>query len=197
MYGKLQLLAAVGGLLAAVPFTAIAQSSSNHVFGMTVSSGAATCLSHASGRVTVTETTGGQHLHVEVSGLPRNTNFDFFLIQVPKAPFGMAWYQGDINTDFNGVGVGDFAGIFSRETFVVAPGSAPNKVIFSGDASSNPATRPIHTHHLGLWFNSPSDATKAGCPGSVTPFNGEHNAGIQVLNTATFSDTAGPLQSTK
>src|SRR5882724_4032441 len=36
---------------------------------------------------------------------------------------------------------------------------------------------PIHTFHLGLWFNSPVDAANAGCPGTVTRFNGDHNAG--------------------
>jgi hypothetical protein len=44
-----------------------------------------------------------------------------------------------------------------------------------------------------LWFNSPFDASKAGCPATVTPFNGEHHAGIQVLNTATFPALQGPL----
>ena len=53
--------------------------------------------------------------------------------------------------------------------------------------------RPIHTFHIGVWFNSPADATKAGCPGATTPFNGEHNAGVQVFNTAQFPATAGPL----
>jgi hypothetical protein len=33
-----------------------------------------------------------------------------------------------------------------------------------------------------------------GCPGTVTPFNGEHNAGIQVLNTAQYPDAQGPLR---
>jgi hypothetical protein len=47
--------------------------------------------------------------------------------------------------------------------------------------------------HLGLWFNSPDDARKAKCPATVTPFNGEHNAGIQVLNTSNFPNNAGPL----
>jgi hypothetical protein len=54
-------------------------------------------------------------------------------------------------------------------------------------------TDPVQLYHLGLWFNSADDAAKAGCPGNHTPFNGEHNAGIQVLNTATFPDTPGPL----
>jgi hypothetical protein len=48
-------------------------------------------------------------------------------------------------------------------------------------------------HHLGLWFDSPAAAKKAGCPDTETPFNGEHNAGIQVLNTAHFPNLAGPL----
>jgi hypothetical protein len=65
------------------------------------------------------------------------------------------------------------------------------------DAASNPVTGPGHTVHLGLWFNSPADAVKAGCPGDVTPFNGEHNAGIQVLNTSNFLDLQGPLLSVK
>jgi hypothetical protein len=51
----------------------------------------------------------------------------------------------------------------------------------------------IHTYHCGLWFNSPVDAMRAGAPGTVTPFNGEGNAGVQVLNTANFPDLAGPL----
>jgi hypothetical protein len=31
----------------------------------------------------------------------------------------------------------------------------------------------------------------------VTAFNGEHNAGIQVLNTSNFADDHGPLRDTK
>jgi hypothetical protein len=112
----------------------------------------------------------------------------------------MAWYQGDIATDQNGNGNGTFIGRFNIETFAVAVGSAPAPVVFSGpfpDASMNPATNPIQMYHLGLWFNSPTDAQIAGCPGAVTPFNGEHNAGIQVLNTSNFKDAFGPLRSVK
>lgn len=53
---------------------------------------------------------------------------------------------------------------------------------------------PVHTFHLGLWFNDPADAVKAGCAGSVTPFNGDHNAGTQVLSTRNFDDAQGPLR---
>jgi hypothetical protein len=60
-------------------------------------------------------------------------------------------------------------------------------------------TFPVHTYHLGLWFNSPLelDAQKAGLPSTVTPFNGEHNAGVQVLNTSNFPDLEGPLINVK
>ena len=38
---------------------------------------------------------------------------------------------------------------------------------------------------------------RAGCPGDVTPFNGEHNAGIQALSTRNRLDVQGPLQEVK
>ena len=58
-------------------------------------------------------------------------------------------------------------------------------------------TGPVHQFHLGLWFNTPDDAIKAGCPGDVTPFSGEHTAGIQALSTRGFADLQGPLQEIK
>jgi hypothetical protein len=49
-------------------------------------------------------------------------------------------------------------------------------------------------YHLGLWFNSPQDAAAAGCAATTTPFNGEHNAGVQALSTRNFPDPSGPLR---
>jgi hypothetical protein len=139
-------------------------------------------------------------MDVSVQGLPANTDFDFFVIQVPKAPFGVAWYQGDIVTDKNGRGHQQFIGRFNVETFAFAQGSAPAPVVFTGgvlpDASLNPPFNPIQMYHLGLWFDSPVAAGKAGCPATNTPFNGEHNAGLQVLNTSNFPDDHGPLRDT-
>ena len=151
---------------------------------------------NAQGRVTVESVGPVELMEVKVWGLPPNTDFDFFVIQVPNTPFGLAWYQGDIETNRFGVGYGRFVGRFNIETFIVAPGTAPAPIVFNNafpDGSLNPKTSPIHTYHLGLWFNSPLDAVKAGGPGNVTPFNGEHNAGVQVLNTSNFPDLAGPL----
>ena len=135
---------------------------------------------------------------IVAGGLPSNTDFDFFVIQVPNAPFGLSWYQGDLKSDADGDAVQHFRGRFSIETFIVAPGVAPAPLVFNDqpfpDAAMNPATGPVQTYHLGLWFNSPIDAKKAGCADTVTPFNGEHNAGIQVLNTSNFPDDHGPLR---
>jgi hypothetical protein len=137
-------------------------------------------------------------MDVKVEGLPPNTDFDFFVIQIPHAPFGVAWYQGDIETNSHGVGHGRFIGRFSIETFIVSLAMQPSPVVFNNppfaDVPTGPQTGPIHTYHLGLWFNSPQDAAKAGGPNTVTPFNGEHNAGVQVLNTTNFPDDFGPLR---
>jgi hypothetical protein len=166
-------------------------------FNMVVSAGAKTCLPNASATVRITPYGPVERMDVSVQGLPPNTDFDYFVLQVPKAPTGVSWYQGDIQTDKNGKGKQQFIGRFSIETFSVAPGSAPAPVVFGGpfpDASLNPPFNPIQMYHLGLWFNDPNDAAKAGCPATVTPFNGTHNAGIQVLNTSNFPDDHGPLR---
>ena len=159
-------------------------------------------LPHAHGRVNIESVGPVEIMSVTVWGLPPNTDFDFFVIQVPKAPFGLSWYQGDIETNRFGVGFERFVGRFNIETFIVGPGSAPAPTPHTDkpfpDASSNLATAPVHTYHLGLWFNSPKDAEKAGGkPNVVTPFNGEHNAGVQVLNTSNFPDLQGPLSRVK
>jgi hypothetical protein len=167
-------------------------------FDMIVSPGATACLPDAEATVTIDPKGEAEDLVIQASGLPPKTGFDFFVIQVPNAPFGLSWYQGDLETNGAGRAVQHFRGRFNIETFIVAPGVAPAPRVFNDppfpDAAQNPATNPVQTYHLGLWFNSPADAAKAGCPNTVTPFNGEHNAGIQVLNTANFPNDFGPLR---
>jgi hypothetical protein len=194
--------AVVTGLLfAAVAGSLTAQGSQRKIhFTMVRSAGAvlARCLPKASADVQDTSLGAVESMRVNVKGLPRNTDFDLFVIQVPNAPFGLSWYQGDIETNSSGRGTGTFVGRFSVETFIVAPGIAPAPVVHHQppfpDANSNPKTAPVHTFHLGLWFNSPADAAKAGCGKAVTPFNGQHNAGAQALSTRNFPNDGGPLR---
>lgn len=177
---------------ASLAWSAPASAVNVKVFDMVASS--PSCLPQANGRVTVALRDGFESLHLEVSGLPPRTTFTFFVIQVPKAPFGMAWYQGDVTTNAQGVAVGDFAGRFSIETFMVAQGPAPAPKLHIADGNVNPVSAPIHMFHLGMWFDSFADARRAGCPDNPTPFNDEHTAGVQVLNTSNFANNNGPLR---
>jgi hypothetical protein len=154
------------------------------------------CLSKATATVTITQQGAVEKMRVRATGLPKSTDFDLFVIQVPNAPFGLSWYQGDLESNKYGKADQTYVGRFSNETFSVAPGVAPAPVLHKTpfpDAASNPATAPVHQFHLGVWFNSAADAAKAGCQPTVTPFNGEHNAGVQALSTRNFPDGAGPL----
>jgi hypothetical protein len=61
------------------------------------------------------------------------------------------------------------------------------------DAEKNPEFKPVHTFHVGLWFGSPEEAKDAGCPATVTGFDGDHEAGIQAFSTRNFPNLKGPL----
>jgi len=163
-------------------------------FDMVVAAGAARCLPEAQGHVTIRTVGANQRMRVEVEGLPPHTAFTLFVLQVPTGPFGLSWYQGDIDTDEDGRGSREFVGIFSSETFIIAQAVHPAPQTHPGvDAVTNPVTAPVHTYHLGMWFSDPADGAAAGCGNGTTPFDGDHIAGIQVLNTSNFPDDAGPL----
>ncbi|MGC2224499.1 MAG: hypothetical protein WA624_20190 [Methylocella sp.] len=139
-------------------------------FGLTVSPGAKTCLPNARGHV-IDHTFGNvENLEVIADGLPPNTDFILFIIQVPNKPFGLAWYNGDILTDDTGTGVTNVVGRFNMGTFILSPGAVPSPQVFPDNSKTGVATAPVQIYHLGIWFNSPDDAVKAGCPGTVTPF---------------------------
>jgi hypothetical protein len=165
-------------------------------FEMIPSAGLTGKLLKAGAHVNVHSAGVAEVMEVRVFGLPPNTDFDFFVIQKPGPKFGLSWYQGDIETDAQGRGFALFIGRFNIEAFIVSPGAEKAPVVFTKnfpDSAMGVVVGRIHTYHCGLWFNSPADAMKAGAPGTVTPFNGEGNAGVQVLNTANFPDLAGPL----
>lgn len=186
--------------VAGTPHHAAAKRADDVTFSMKRSSGvvAANCLTGAQATVHITPRGQVEAMDITASHLPPNREFDLFVIQAPDAPFGEAWYQGDLDSDSTGHARGHFVGRFSIETFIVAPGTTAAPVVHHGgafpDASSNPATAPVHMFHLGLWFGSPRAAAAAGCPTTLTPFNGTHTAGIQALSTRQFPQLAGPLR---
>ena len=163
-----------------------APASSPFTFHLVASPGITACLPHAKGSVTITPNSLNDKVKVSVSGLPANTGFDLFVIEIPNKPFGIAWYQSDLQTNSTGTGSVTVQGIFNVETFSVSTGGPTTTFA------------PTHQYHLGLWFNDPNVPFNLGCePGQtspiVTPFNGEQHAGIQVLNSSNFPDNAGPL----
>jgi hypothetical protein len=191
--GRLLALSASALLVASLGIGTVYASQNVAQFDMQSANG---CLPNALAHVTVASTGPTEAMVVNVSGLPANTDFDLFVIQKATGPFGVSWYQGDIETDGSGNGTGTFIGRFNIETFALSPAAVtpveaarPHKDL---DATDGVAFKPIHTYHLGLWFNAPADAQKAGCPNNQTPFNGDHTAGIQILNTAQIGEP-GPL----
>jgi hypothetical protein len=161
------------------------QPADTFTFSLVPAAGIAACLPNASGSATITTGSLNDTMKVSISGMPHNTDFDLFVIQLPNKPFGVAWYQTDMHAGSSGTGNVTVKGVFDKETFSVSTGGT---VTFS----------PTHQYHLGLWFSSPNKPFNLGCePGAttpvVTPFNGQQHAGIQVLNTGNFPDNAGPL----
>jgi hypothetical protein len=171
------------GLTASASATAVSKTFS---FALVPSSPAITsCLPHASGHVTITTGNLNDTMTVTIKGMPANRDFDLFVIQQPTAPFGVSWYQTDVDANSSGSGSATVRGVFDKETFSVSPGGTATFA-------------PTHQYHLGLWFNNPNVPFSLGCePGAttpiVTPFNGVQHAGIQVLNTSNFPAGAGPL----
>ncbi len=190
----------LGLLIAAVTVSTVLAQGKKFNFKMVRSSAAeaAGCLEFAAAAVVVTEVGPIEVLDLSVTDLAPNATYSFFVLQVPDKPFGIGWYNGEIETDGYGSGKQQFIGRFNGETFAVAPGEAPAPVIYNQpptkDAATNPAFNPVHTFHLGLWFSDPQDASKAGCTSAVTPFDGDHEAGIQLLSTKNYPPDAGPLK---
>jgi hypothetical protein len=154
-------------------------------FKLIPSPGIAKCLPKARGQAWITTHPLNDTMKVQLWGMPAGADFDLFVIQTPNKPFGISWYQSDINVNKSGTGVAIVQGIFDKETFSVSPG---------GTATF----KPTHQFHLGVWFNDPKLPFKLGCEPAatspvVTPFNGEQHAGIQVVNTANFPANKGPL----
>ena len=184
-----------GALLMAVLFAAAAFAVDETSFKMVRSQSAVDkdCLEGAKANVDVHTVGGNQIMDVELKHAAKNTGFTLFVIQQPNDPFGVSWYQGDLDTNNKGNGEVRVIGIFSEETFAFAPGSVDAPQVDNQDADENPKFDPVHTLHLGLWFADPEEAKDAGCSGTVTPFDGDHEAGIQALSTRNFPKLEGPL----
>src|SRR5262245_40267597 len=109
------------GCMLALPGTAAAANSNLFTMARSAIVTNVGCALNAKGRVTINTLGPVEVMHVEATGLPPNQEFDLFVTQIPNAPFGMSWYQGDMESNSEGRAVGDFIGRFNLETFIVAP----------------------------------------------------------------------------
>src|SRR5258708_30560752 len=138
---------AVAGALSLTAASAAPVTSARHsgafTFALVPSPGIKSCLPHAGGRVTIIPGSQNDTMDVSVFGMPKNSDFDLFVIQQPNKPFGVSWYQSDIHAGHSGSGSATVQGIFDKETFSVSPGGTTT-------------FPPTHQFHLGLWFDDPN-----------------------------------------
>jgi hypothetical protein len=190
--GILAVLSLLVVALAAAAAYAVDSTSFNMVRSQAAVAG--DCLKGAKANVNINTLGGLQNMDVTVNHAPKNTELELFVTQQPNSPFGISWYQADFETNNQGHGEVSARGIFGEELFVFAPGSVKAPQVDKFDAKKNPAFKPVHTLHLGLWFGSPQEATAAGCPSTKTQFDGDHKAGIQAFSTRNFPALHGPLR---
>jgi hypothetical protein len=134
----------------------------------------AACLPNATGQVTVLhreETEGVDTLHLNVSGLPGNTDFTVFLTSADAfatPPFGAAEYVGDFTTNAAGVGSLKVDAIVG-EAFVSVP-TAAGRVRTDLD-------------HLVIWFADPAQVPSCFNNPAPTPFDGDGVAGTAAMSS--------------
>ena len=135
----------------------------------------------ATAKATVTRGGVNDTLKLTLNGFKPNLGFDLFTVQLNAPPFGLAWYQSDVETNAKGQATVTIKTILLDQIFG-----------FSGGGTTTFA--PINTFHVGFWFDSPQEAQ--GClsaPAPTTPFNGEHNAGPLAFISQAAPGALGPL----
>jgi len=132
----------------------------------------ATCFPQARARVTVDLTTssrGKDTFTVAASGLKPRTDFTVFLLEKAGSPFGAAEYIGDFTTDRHGKATNSFS-LIVEEAF----------------AFNNVTHSRTDLNAVGVWFADPKDDDSClGAGSPVTGFDGDGEAGVQMLNSGT------------
>ena len=134
----------------------------------------ATCLPDATGQVIVLhkeDTLGEDTLHLDVRGLPADTDFAVFLTSADAfatPPFGAVEYIGDFTTNAAGNGSLNVNAIIA-EAFV--------STLVSGTRTR------ADLDQLVFWFADPAQAQAACNLTATTPFDGDGVAGPAVMSS--------------
>lgn len=130
----------------------------------------AACFPHARAKVIVdrtTDTLGKDTLTISARGLKPRTDFTVFLLEQAGSPFGAAEYLGDFTTDANGRATNSYQAIV-EEAF----------------AFNNVTRERTDLNAVGFWFaDSTADDSCLGDASPVTGFDGDGEAGVQMMNS--------------
>src|SRR5262245_45157502 len=142
----------------------------------------AACMPNAHVTVTVrlaTDVRGFDVFHVEGDGLPPNTTFTVFLLEMARAPFGAAEYIGDFTSDDQGQ---------ADNTFRLIVAEAFSSTLVGGQRTR------VELNQVGAWFADPAGDDFCFGPGggAVTPFDGDNEAGVQAFNSANTTPLPPP-----
>ena len=136
----------------------------------------AQCLPDATGEVTVLhkeDTLGVDTLHLDVRGLPANTDFAVFLTLADAfetPPFGSVEYIGDFTTNAAGIGSLKVDAIIAEAFVSTLVGAPPSRIRANLD-------------HLVFWFADPAQAQAACGLTAITPFDGDGQAGPAAMSS--------------
>lgn len=132
----------------------------------------AACFPDAKAKVKVdltTEEIGKDTFSIKARGLQPDTTFTLFLIEKAGLPFGAVEYFGDFTTDAYGRASNDFD-LIVEEAF----------------AFNNETQERIDLDSVGFWFgDSTADDDCLGAASPVTGFDGDAEAGVQMMNSGT------------
>jgi len=126
-----------------------------------------------------TDKVGFDTFEIQAQHLPPRRSFTVFLLEQAGAPFGAAEYIGDFSTNPAGDGHNMFK-LIVQEAF--------SSTIVSGQRVRADLNR------IGVWFADPADDDFCFGPngGSVTPFDGDNEAGVQAFNSANADPLPAP-----
>ena len=116
-----------------------------------------------------TDAIGKDTFHIRAGGLQPNTTFTLFLIEKAASPFGAVEYFGDFTTNRYGQAHNDFQ-LIVEEAF----------------AFNNETLARTDLNSVGFWFgDSTDDDACLGTASPVTGFDGDAEAGVQMMNSGT------------
>lgn len=114
-----------------------------------------------------TDAIGKDTFRIKAHGLKPKTSFTVFLLEQAKAPFGAAEYIGDFTTNKWGNASNTYK-LIVEEAFAFDNVTGVRKDLQS----------------VGVWFADPADDDEClGAASPVTPFDGDAQAGVQMLNS--------------